>query len=89
MPPGDYSWRWLSAAQPIRRQLLGALSGLMLVSTAPRQLLVLGIGLIGTLILWQAALRTSPVYSQLVAVMGIAFISTAVLQKDHSLIEVL
>ena len=69
--------------------LLGALSGLMLVSTAPRQLLVLGIGLIGTLILWQGSTQNiTRLLAVVVAVMGIAFISTAVLQKDHSLIEV-
>lgn len=66
--------------------LLGGFSGLMLVSTAPRQLLVSGIGLIAMLILWQGSTqRITRLLAVVVAIMGIAFIGTSVLQKDYSL----
>lgn len=66
--------------------LLGAVSGLMLVSSFSRAGLVLGTGLVAVLLLWQGNIQTiTRLLAAVVAVMGIAFISTAIMQKDYSL----
>ncbi|MCO6476326.1 MAG: divalent metal cation transporter [Phaeodactylibacter sp.] len=69
--------------------LLGAVSGLVLISTASRQLMLLGIGIIAVLILWQGNTQhITRLLALVVAVMGIAFLGTAFLQQSHSLGQV-
>lgn len=64
--------------------LLGAVSGLMLVSTFSRAALLLGTALIAIVLLWQGNTQTiTRLLAAIVAVMGIAFIGTAVLQQDY------
>ncbi len=69
--------------------LLGAVSGLMLASSISRTALLLGTGLAAVLLLWQGNTQTiARLLAAVVAVMGIAFISTAIMQKDYSLGQV-
>ncbi|MCB0594716.1 MAG: divalent metal cation transporter [Lewinellaceae bacterium] len=66
--------------------LLGAVSGLMLVSHVPSWALLLGIGFIGVGLLWQGNTQTiTRLLAAVVAIMGVAFIGTAVLQHDYGL----
>lgn len=69
--------------------LLGAVSGLALMFPFPRYALLLGVGLLGCLMLWQGNIRTiSRLLASVVAIMGVAFLSIAFLQKDYSLGDV-
>jgi manganese transport protein len=65
--------------------LLGAAAGLGLLSGLPRRVLVLGAGLLAILVLWQGNIRAiSRLLAGIVAIMGAAFITMALLQKDYS-----
>ena len=69
--------------------LLGAVSGLRLASPLPPWVLLSGTGLISIWLLWQgSAKRITRILAIVVAIMGIAFTGTAVLQNDYSLGQV-
>lgn len=69
--------------------LLGAVSGLRLAFPAPAPLLLLPIGAVGAWLLWQgSAQKITRLLAIVVAIMGVAFIGTAILQKDYGLAQV-
>lgn len=66
--------------------LLGAASGLELLIPLPRYALLLVVGLAGSLVLWQGSIRAiARILALVVAIMGLAFLSIAFLQKDYPL----
>ncbi|HQU59765.1 MAG: divalent metal cation transporter [Phaeodactylibacter sp.] len=70
--------------------LLGAVSGLALILPVPTYTLLLGVGLVACLMLWQGSIRAiSRLLALVVAFMGIAFLSIAILQKDYTLADVM
>ena len=69
--------------------LLGAVSGLMLVSSVPYEVLLLSIGGISIGLLWQGSTQNiTRLLAIVVAIMGFAFIGTAIFQHDYSLEQV-
>jgi manganese transport protein len=66
--------------------LLGAAAGLGLLSGLPQRALVLVAGLLAISVLWQGNVRViSRLLAGVVAVMGVAFLSMAALQKDYTI----